>query len=192
MGVESGGVKNSQKFFAELFFKKATAFFLLTFLPFAASAAPVTLQLSAANMVAQTHSHAVFLTITGTYQKLSGTFTYDQAAGSCAVDVTFVVASLKMPNALIQSQTMSAGFLDPAEYPTQHYTGTCQGDEILGQLTMRGQTHPFNMAVTYEMQGGVLRDIRTEGVLNRHDWGVNGMSLTVGKMIRVTNDISVP
>jgi len=191
MGVEKGGIKSSKKFFAELFFKKATAYFLLTSFPFAASAAPVTLVLNAQDMVAQTHSHALFVTVTGTYQQLSGTFTYDQAAGTCAVDVTFVVASLKMPNALIQSQTMSAGFLDPAQYPTQHYTATCQGGTLDGELTMRGQTHPFNMALTYEMTGGKLTGIHTEGVLNRHDWGINGMSLTVGKMIRVTNDIAV-
>jgi polyisoprenoid-binding protein YceI len=192
MGVGNSENKNSQKFFAELFFKKATAYFAaLTLTGGVASAAPVTLVLNAQDMVAQTHSHALFVTITGTYQQLSGTFTYDQAAGTCTVDVTFIVASLKMPNALIQSQTMSAGFLDPAQYPTQHYTATCQGGTLVGELTMRGQTHPFNMALTYEMTGGKLTGIHTEGVLNRHDWGVNGMSLTVGKMIRVTNDIAV-
>jgi polyisoprenoid-binding protein YceI len=195
MGVEKCWVKDSQKFFAELFYKKATTCFaalaMMVGSVMAASAAPVTIQLSAANMLAQTHSHAVFVTITGTFQQLSGKLTYDQAAGTCAVDVTFVVASLKMPNALIQSQTMSAGFLDPAEYPTQHYVAICQGGMLAGQLTMRGQTHPFNMALTYEMAGGKLTGIHTEGVLNRHDWGINGMSLTVGKMIRVTNEIAV-
>jgi hypothetical protein len=30
-----------------------------------------------------------------------------------------------------------------------------------------------------------------EGVLNRYEWGLAGLSLTVGKMIRVTNDISL-
>jgi len=164
---------------------------LLCFSPLAAVAAPMTLQLSAADMLAQTHSHAVFITVTGTFQQLSGTLTYDPALRSCHVDVTFQVESLTLPNALIRAQTMSAGFLDPAQYPTQHYVADCAGNTLNGQLTMHGQTHPFNMAVTYETTAGVLTGIHTEGTLNRHDWGLNGLTMTVGKMIRITNDISL-
>jgi polyisoprenoid-binding protein YceI len=157
----------------------------------AASAQPMTLPLTAGNMLAQTHSRAIIISVTGTFQQLSGTLNYDLAAKTCSVDVTFVVNSLSLPNALIRSQTMSAGFLDPAEYPTQHYVGTCQGNMLVGNLTMRGQTHPFNMAVTLEGTNGVVTEMHTEGTLNRHDWGLNGLTMTVGKMIRVTNDISL-
>lgn len=160
-------------------------------LPLGAVAAPMTLKLTAGDMLAQTHSHAVFLTVTGTFRQLSGTLQYNPVAKTCRVDVTFVVESLELPNALIRSQTMSAGFLDPAAYPTQHYAGTCQGDTLVGELTMRGQTHPFNMAITYEKTGEQLTGLHLAGVLNRHDWGLNGLSMTVGKMIRVTNDISL-
>jgi len=160
-------------------------------LPLPAAAAPQTLALTPADMLAQTHSRAIILSITGTFQQLSGTLTYDPAARTCAIDVTFVVRSLTAPNALIYGQIMSPGFLDPAEYPTQHYTGTCQGNVLTGNLTMRAQTHPFDMALTYETRGGQISAIHAEGTLNRHDWGLNGMSLTVGKMIRVTNDIAL-
>jgi polyisoprenoid-binding protein YceI len=157
----------------------------------AASAAPMSLPLTAADMLAQTHSHAIIMSITGTYGKLTGTLNYDLAAKTCAVDVTFDVNSLQLPNALIRSQTMSQGFLDPAEYPTTHFVGTCQGDSLVGNLTLRGQTHPFTMAITYETAGGQVTGIHTEGSLNRYDWGLNGLTMTVGKTIRVTNDISL-
>ncbi len=157
----------------------------------AAVAAPMTLQLTPGNMLAQTHSHAIIMTVTGTFRQLSGRLDFDPAAKTCQVDVTFVVTSLALPNALLRSQTMSAGFLDPAEYPTQHYTGTCQGNTLVGSLTMRGQTHPFNMAITQEVSNGQLSGLHLEGTLNRYDWGLNGLSMTVGKMIRVTNDISL-
>ncbi len=156
-----------------------------------AAAAPMTLPLSAADMLAQTHSHAVILNITATFRQLTGVFRYDLAAKTCSVDATFMVHSLSFPNALIRAQTMSTGFLDPAQYPTQRYVGTCQGNTLVGQLTMRGQTHPFNMAVTYQMTNGEVTGVHTEGVLNRYQWGLNGLSFTVGKMIRVTNDISL-
>lgn len=163
----------------------------LLLLPLPARAAPMVLQLTPGNMLAETHSHALIMSVTGTFRQLSGTLTFDPAARTCHVDVTFVVKSLELPNALIRSQTMSQGFLDPEQYPTQHYTGTCQGDTLVGALTMRGQTHPFVMAVTFETTGGRLTGIATEGELNRYDWGLTGLSMTVGKMIKVTNDISL-
>jgi polyisoprenoid-binding protein YceI len=168
----------------------ASSVALLMF-PLCAAAAPMTLNLTAGNMLAQTHSHAIIINTTGTFRQLSGTLDYDLAAGTCSVDVTFVVESLELPNALIRSQTMSPGFLDPAKYPTQHYAGTCQGDMLMGNLTMHGQTHPFDMKVTYEKTGGQVTGLHLEGVLNRYDWGVSGLSMTVNKMIRVTNDISL-
>jgi polyisoprenoid-binding protein YceI len=156
-----------------------------------AAAAPMTLTLTPADMLAQTHSHAIIMTVTGTFRQLSGKLNFDPATKSCDVDVTFVVESLALPNALIRSQTMSSGFLDPAEYPTQHYVGTCQGDRLVGNLTMRGQTHPFDMDITSEQTGGQVTGLHLEGQLNRYDWGLNGLSMTVGKVIRVTNDISL-
>jgi polyisoprenoid-binding protein YceI len=161
------------------------------FLAQAATAAPMSLQLTAADMLAQTHSHAIIMTVTGTYQKLSGTLTYDLPAKTCSVDVTFDVNSLALPNQIIRAQTMSQGFLDPAEYPTTHFAGTCQGDTLVGNLTLRGQTHPFTMAVTQEMTGGQVTALHLEGTLNRYDWGLTGLTMTVGKNIRVTNDISL-
>jgi polyisoprenoid-binding protein YceI len=155
-----------------------------------AAAAPMTLTLTPGNMLAETHSHAIILSITGVYQQLSGTLNYDLVAKTCSIDVAFVVRSLTAPNALIRSQTMSKGFLDPDDYPQTHYVGTCQGGQLVGNLTLRGQTHPFNMAITYEGTGGQVTGVHTEGTLNRYDWGVNGMSLTVSKNIRVTNDVS--
>jgi len=159
--------------------------------PFAAHAQPMILPLTAGDMLAQTHSHAIILNVTGTFRQLSGELTYDLAAGTCHVDVTFVVKSMELPNALVRSQTMSASFLDPDQYPTQHYVGDCEGDKLVGQLTMHGQTHPFDMTQTLVKTNEVVTEIHTEGTLNRYEWGLNGNGMTVGKMIRVTNDISL-
>ncbi len=159
--------------------------------PLPAAAAPVLLQLSAANMLAQTHSRALMLSTAGTFRQLSGTLDFDAATGACAIDVTFVVRSLTMPTALMRQQTMSDSFLDPAHYPLEHYVATCQGAKLTGNLTMRGQTHPFAMTFTLERQGAALTGIRAAGALNRYDWGIDGLKLLVGKTIRVTNDISL-
>jgi len=47
------------------------------------------------------------------------------------------------------------------------------------------------MAITYDTSGGQVTGIHTEGTLNRYDWGLTGLTMTVGKTIRVTNDISL-
>ena len=47
------------------------------------------------------------------------------------------------------------------------------------------------MAITYVTSGGKITEMHTEGTLNRYDWGLTGLTMTVGKMIRVTNDISL-
>jgi len=84
-----------------------------------AHAAQMSLQLTPGDMLAQTHSHAIIMNVTGTYRQLHGTLNYNLAAKTCNVDVTFEVNSLELPNALIRSQTMIQGFLDPAEYPAR-------------------------------------------------------------------------
>jgi len=33
--------------------------------------------------------------------------------------------------------------------------------------------------------------LHLEGTLDRYDWGIDGLSMTVSRMIRVTNDISL-
>jgi polyisoprenoid-binding protein YceI len=92
---------------------------------------------------------------------------------------------------MIRSQTMASDMLDPQDYPTQHFVGDCQGNQLTGQLTMRGQTHPTVAAITYETTNGVVTAIHTEGTINRLDWGMTGSQMTVNKIIRVTNDISL-
>src|SRR3984885_2332519 len=97
--------------------KLSIAGLILTLAPLAAAAQPMTLQLTEGNMLAQTHSHALIMGVTGTFRKLSGRLDFDPTAKTCHIDLTLMVKSLELPNALIRSQTMSKDFLDPAEYP---------------------------------------------------------------------------
>jgi polyisoprenoid-binding protein YceI len=172
--------------------------FVCAALPFAispAAAAPEQLTLTPADMLSQTHSHAVIMSITGTFKELSGKLTFDPDTKACTVDVIFQVKTMALP-LLAKPQVMSKGFLDPDDYPTMHYVGTCQnqgqGPQLVGTLTMHGQTHPFTMAVTYiNDSSGKLIGFDSEGTLDRTQWGVDGLQMLVGQNIRVTNDISL-
>ncbi len=158
-----------------------------------ALAAPETLQLTAGNMLAQTRSSAILFDVTGTYRQLSGTLNFDPTAKTCAIDVTFQTRSLALPNAIVRARVMSKSFLDPDKYPTTRFKGACadNGTKLVGQLTMHGQTHPFTMAITDQMQGPTLVGFYTKGKLDRYHWGLDGQQMTVGKTITVLNDISL-
>ena len=158
-----------------------------------AFAAPETLQLTPGNMLAQNRSSAVLFDVTGKYRQLNGTLTFDPVARTCNVDVTFVTRSLQMPNAIFRARVMAKDFLDPAKYPTTHYVGHCtnNGQTLVGDLTMHGQTHPFTMAITDEIVNNTLVGLYTEGKLNRYHWGLDGQGMTVGKIITVMDTISL-
>lgn len=195
IGSGEGFFRQKQNFISSrrvhVWLRLGTALSVAAALPATAAAAPMTLQLTPADMLAQTHSHAIIVSVTGTFRQLWGRLNYDLAAKTCSVDVTFAVTSLHLPNALLRAETMSVGFLDPAKYPTEHYTATCQGGRLVGALTMHGQTHPFSMSIAKTVSGGEVTALHLAGVLDRYDWGLKGLSLTVGKTIRVTNDISL-
>ncbi|HQT87459.1 MAG TPA: YceI family protein [Acidiphilium sp.] len=158
-----------------------------------AFAAPETLQLTPGNMLAQTRSSAILFDVTGRYRQLSGTLNFDPVTHSCDIDVTFQTRSLALPNAIVRARVMSKSFLDPDQYPTTQFKGACadNGTKLVGQLTMHGQTHPFTMDVTNQMQGGTLVGFYTKGKLDRYHWGLDGQQMTVGKIITVMNDISL-
>lgn len=158
-----------------------------------AMAEPETLHLTPGNMLAQTRSTAILFTITGTYRQLTGTLEFDPAAKTCAIDVTFQTRSLALPNAIVRAQVMSKDFLDPDRYPLTRYKGVCadNGTRLAGALTMHGQTHPFAMKITWRMDGDTPVGFDAAGSLDRYDWGLDGLSMMVGKTIRVTNDISL-
>jgi polyisoprenoid-binding protein YceI len=167
--------------------------FILAGLPVgrAAQAAPETLVLSPGDMLAQIHSRSLMMIFTSTYRQLSGVLDFDPATRTCHIDVQFVVRSLTSPNALMRAQTMSKTFLDPEDFPAARYVGSCQGPLLVGSLTLRGQTHPFTMTLTYLGTASELVAIHAEGILNRDEWGLTGLAFVVGKNIRITNDIAL-
>ncbi len=71
--------------------------------------------------------------------------------------------------------------MDVARYPDLAYHGTCQGDTVVGDLTMHGETHPLNLDCA--RAAGAVRAV---GRLRRSEWGINGSPLLGGQTIRIT------
>lgn len=157
-----------------------------------ARAAPEVLLLTPGNMLAQSRTSTLLLTVTGTYRRLSGTLRFDPETRACAVDVTFRTRSLALPNALVRRQVMSKSFLDPAKYPTSRFAGTCadHGTQLSGTLTTHGETHPFAMKLRYVVRDGRLVGLDATGAFDRYEWGLKGLGM-VGRTVRVTDKISL-
>ncbi len=151
----------------------------------------MTLALTPGDMLAQIHSSGLLMGMTATFRRLAGVLRFDPPQGSCHVDVSFDVKSLQFPNGLIRSQALSPGFLDPALYPAMRYIGDCASGRLVGTLTMHGQSHAFDMALTEVFNGGALTGLHIAGKLDRYDWGLTGLTMTLAKVVSISEDISL-
>ena len=61
-------------------------------------------------------------------------------------------ASLAMSSETVRDQILAPGMMDAAQFPELAFRGVCQGSEVIGDLTMHGQTHPFTL--DYKRSGG--------------------------------------
>lgn len=73
-----------------------------------------------------------------------------------------------------------ADFFNATKYPQAHYVSTgfsrADGNRVLahGTLTLRGETHPLDLTVTFAPQAGGAATMDVTGTLKRLDYGVGG------------------
>jgi polyisoprenoid-binding protein YceI len=154
--------------------------------PLAATAAPATYAID------PTHTSVMFealhfgtTTNRGRFQKASGTVQFDRAARAGKVELTLDMDGINTGVAPFDKHLKGPDFFDVANHPTARFVSermVFDGDkvtEVVGQLTLRGQTHPVtlkaerfgcydNPMLKREVCGG---DFRT--TLKRSQFGVN-------------------
>lgn len=124
----------------------------------------------------------------GAFTRFVGTLTYDPAMpGPCAVDATVDVASLWMRDPALREDVLSPNLLDAARFASLAFRGVCRGDQLVGDLTLHGQTHPFVMAITRDRTSYLA-----EGRLDRAAWGITGRRLLAGPHIRIQVSTALP
>ena len=117
----------------------------------------------------------------GSFTRFHGWMRYDPPTPDrCEVMLQIEAASLTMSSETVRDQILAPGMMDAAQFPELAFRGVCQGSEVIGDLTMHGQTHPFTL--DYKRSGG--RVVAT-GELRRADWGITGSPLTGGSIIRI-------
>ena len=133
-------------------------------------------------------SHLGYSWTVGTFDRISGDFTFDPAAGPAGqkISVEIDTASIDTGHAERDKHLRSADFLEVDKFPTATfvstgYEGDANGGTMSGNLTLKGVTKPIAIAVTKvgegkDPWGGYRAGFEGKMTLNRSDFGA-GMSL---------------
>lgn len=117
----------------------------------------------------------------GKFARFHGWMRYDPAVKDrCEVMLQIEAASLAMSNQSIRDQILGSGMMDAAQFPEIAFHGTCRGKEVIGELTMHGETHPVTL--DYTSSDGT---VTATGRIRRADWGITSSKLVGGSTIRI-------
>ena len=131
--------------------------------------------------------HVGFAKVFGQFQKVEGSFCFDEAARALTnVRVVADAASITTLHAARDRHLRSDDFLDVRKYPSITFAGTASapGTErqgtVTGDLTLLGQTRPLTLTVTWNKSGAYpfadkhqAIGISARGSLKRSEFGMD-------------------
>jgi polyisoprenoid-binding protein YceI len=105
----------------------------------------------------------------------------------CDIDVTIEMQSLRMDDPDRRRLVLGPTMLDAAHFPTMHFTGVCAPSGVVGRLTLRGVTKELQLSVRQSQHMLVCT-----GLIERSEFGVNGLPGVVGPRIRIRLSTPMP
>ncbi len=127
-------------------------------------------------------SHLGFSWMVGVFDRISGSFTFDPAAGPAgqSVSVEIETASIDTGHAERDKHLRSPGFLNVKKFPrasfvSTGYRGDAEGGTMTGNLTLMGVTRPIAIAVKKvgegdDPWGGYRAGFEGTATLDRRDF----------------------
>jgi polyisoprenoid-binding protein YceI len=127
--------------------------------------------------------HMMFTTVKGRFTGVRGTILeVAEDPTRSAVEVEIDPASITTGDPQRDGHLKGPDFLDVEKYPaitfkSTRVEGTREAFKLVGDLTMRGQTHPVTLDVTFNGSGTnpfgkQVAGFSAEGKINRKDWGL--------------------
>ncbi|HJS80995.1 MAG TPA: YceI family protein [Vitreimonas sp.] len=165
----------------------------------AAHAEPVTYTLDPAHtQVAFTIERFGFNNVLGRFETVSGEVVLDQAnPAASSVHAVIQVGSVDSSNDTRDEHLRGERWLNATQFPTMEFRSTSvriTGEnraEVIGDLTLLGQTHPVTLDVRLNRMGPLPNNQRqaagftATGTLQRSAWGSTGAAQLIG------NDVSI-
>lgn len=113
----------------------------------------------------------------GTFAKLSGSFTVDDAVSKLDLSVTIDIDSMTTDNPKLTSHLKSPDFFDAKKYPEAKFVSKTvkkDGDSytVTGELTMHGKTKELSFPAKVTESGGE-KTVSTAFKINRKHWGID-------------------
>jgi len=129
--------------------------------------------------------HMMFTNVSGKFQKFDASIeTEGDDFEGAKIHFSGEIDSVSTGNADRDAHLLSADFFDAAQFPTITFESTSftkvdEGDfELIGDLTLHGQTKSVKLAAEYSGQmkdpwGNTKAGFALSGKINRKDWGLN-------------------
>jgi polyisoprenoid-binding protein YceI len=141
-------------------------------------------------------NHLGYSNTWGSFEDVSGSFTFDpDAPAEAEVSMTIQAASIDTNHKKRDEHLRSPDFLNAKEFPTITFestnveiTGEKQG-KLTGDLTLHGQTHPVTLDVTFnkmaphplpQYDNVLTAGFSARGTIERAKWGVGKFTPAVG------------
>lgn len=151
-----------------------------------------------------TVKHLMITNVKGDFKKFSAEVeAEDETFKAAKISFTADVNSLDTRNEQRDRHLKSADFFDGEKHPQLKFEAKkYEGEELLGDLTIRGITKPVKLQVEF---GGVAKDpwgnikagFSVSGKINRKDWGLNWNAaletggVMVGDEVKIRADIQL-
>ena len=127
--------------------------------------------------------HMMVTKVRGHFERLSGEITVADRVEDSRVDVVLDAASIISGSQQRDDHLRSADFLDVEKYPTLTFHSTKVEQtgptslKVIGDLTIRDQTHPVTLDVDFEgvertPWGNTVAGFSARAEINREDWGM--------------------
>jgi polyisoprenoid-binding protein YceI len=166
----------------------------------AAQAEPVTYVLDPAHtQVGFSIDRFGYNNVLGRFEDVSGEVVLDQAnPGASSVRATIQIASVDSGNDTRDGHLREQRWLNAAEFPTMEFRSTSvrltgeNSAEVVGDLTLLGQTHPVTLTVELNRVGALPNNQRpaagfsATGTLTRSTWGSTLAQQLIGDEVRIS------
>lgn len=141
--------------------------------------------------------HAGISKVRGTFGELEGTLTVGEFDKDLAFSTTLQVASISTGNADRDGHLRSADFFDAETYPTITFVSTrVEGDQLVGDLTIRDTTREISLDFTYEGAatdpfGTYRAGFTGETTISRKDFGLSWNAALEAGGVLVSDSVKI-